>query len=161
LTDLLNGYHSADLIYCINSNTTATTKQGNEALREFLQNINGVFYVHLVFTHFDEYLKKVGGETRKDGTSTFGRKSVSVVWDDAFANATREQDVLVESFKQALEGQTSKKRPIIAGVYRTAIINDDGRMEKCLDHNKCLYPDAWGKIIENILAEQRAQGSKV
>lgn len=158
IVDLLSEFHSTRLLLVVNSFVTDTVKDGYEAISMMLQEVNRDIEVYLLFTHWDEYLKSFANQS---GTvSRFSRRS-SIDWAEKYKEAFYEQQKVIDRFTVAIDDNTSKKKPQIIGVYRAAILSEDGnKMEDVLDYEGVQYPDALNLLFADMVKQATINGNK-
>lgn len=158
IVDLLSEFHSTRLLLVVNSFVTDTVKDGYDAISMMLQEVNRDIEVYLLFTHWDEYLKSFANQS---GTvSRFSRRS-SIDWAEKYKEAFYEQQKVIDRFTAAVDDNTSKKKPQIIGVYRAAILSEDGnKMEDTLDHEGVQYPDALNLLFTDMVQQASVNGDR-
>ena len=158
IVDLLSEFHSTRLLLVVNSFVTDTVKDGYDAISMMLQEVNRDIEVYLLFTHWDEYLKSFANQS---GTvSRFSRRS-SIDWAEKYKEAFCEQQKVIDRFTAAVDDNTSKKKPQIIGVYRAAILSEDGnKMEDTLDHEGVQYPDALNLLFTDMVQQASVNGDR-
>lgn len=156
IVDLLSEFHSNRLLLVVNSFVTDTVKDGYDAISMMLQEVNRDIEVYLLFTHWDEYLKSFANQS---GTvSRFSRRS-NINWAEKYKEAFYEQQKVINRFNAAVDDNTSKKRPQIIGVYRAAILSEDGnKMEDTLDYEGVQYPDALNRLFTDMVQQTSVNG---
>ena len=158
IVDLLSEFHSTKLLLVVNSFVTDTVKDGYDAISMMLQEVNRDIEVYILFTHWDEYLKSFANQS---GTvSRFSRRS-NIDWAEKYKEAFYAQQKVVDRFAAAVDDNTSKKKPKIIGVYRAAILSEDGnKMEDVLDCEGVQYPDALNLLFANMVKQAVVNGDK-
>lgn len=158
IVDLLSEYHSTRLLLVVNSFVTDTVKDGYDAISMMLQEVNRDIEVYVLFTHWDEYLKSFANQS---GTvSRFSRRS-SIDWGAKYEEAIYEQKKIIDRFTAAVEYNTSKKKPKIIGVYRAAILSENGnKMEDTLADKGVEYPGALKLLFTDMVQQISANGDK-
>lgn len=158
IVDLLSEFHSTRLLLVVNSFVTDTVKDGYDAISMMLQEVNRNIEVYLLFTHWDEYLKSFANQS---GTvSRFSRRS-SIDWAEKYKEAFNEQQKVIDRFAAAVDDNTSQKKPQIIGVYRAAILSEDGnKMEDTLDYEGVQYPDALNLLFTDMVQQATITGDK-
>lgn len=158
IVDLLSEFHSARLLLVVNSFVTDTVKDGYDAISMMLQEVNRDIEVYLLFTHWDEYLKSFANQS---GTvSRFSRRS-SIDWAEKYKEAFYEQQKVIDRFTAAVDDNTSKKKPQIIGIYRAAILSENGnKMEDTLDYEGVQYPDALNQLFTDMVKQASINGSR-
>lgn len=158
IVDLLSEFHSTKLLLVVNSFVTDTVKNGYDAIAMMLQEVNRDIEVYLLFTHWDDYLKSFANQS---GTvSRFSRRT-SIDWSEKYKVAFYEQQKVVDRFKNAVKDNTSKKKPEIIGIYRAAILSEDGnKMEDVLDYEGVQYPDALNHLFTDMVKQVMINGNK-
>lgn len=159
IIDMLSEYHSNKLVLVVNSFVTDTVKNSYEAIRMMLQEANRDIEIYILYTHWDEYLKDYS--QRGSDRSRFSRGKVTVDWYQKFADASHDQDNLTQMFKNSLLSNSSKRKPVIVGTYRAAILSDpESKMEDVLEENHIVYPSALHNLMEDMLREESQRGHK-
>ena len=122
------------------------------------QEVNRNIEVYILFTHWDEYLKSFANQS---GTvSRFSRRSY-VDWAEKYKEAFYAQQKVVDRFAAAVDDNASKKKPKIIGVYRAAILSEDGnKMEDVLDCEGVQYPDALNLLFTDMVKQAVVNGDK-
>lgn len=158
IVDLLSEFHSNRLLLVVNSFVTDTVKDGYDAISMMLQEMNRDIEVYLLFTHWDEYLKSFANQS---GTvNRFSRRS-SIEWTEKYKEALCEQKKVIDRFMEALDDNTSKKKPQIIGIYRAAILSEDGnKMEDTLAEKEVQYPDALNGLFTDMVKQASVNGDK-
>lgn len=158
IIDLLSQYHSNRVLLATNSEIYNTTKDGHEAVTTTLQAMNRDIEIYILFTHWDTYLKGTANQT---GTgSRFGPRN-SIDWEAMLPLALELQSKIVEQYTNALALNTSKKKPRIVGVYRSALLLDpENKMEDVLARHKISYECAVPAFISDLTAQIAAMGPK-
>lgn len=158
IVDLLSEFHSTKLLLVVNSFITDTVKDGYDAISMMLQEANRDIEVYLLFTHWDEYLKSFANQS---GTvSRFSRRS-SIDWTEKYKEASSEQQRVVDRFHAAVNDNTSKKKPKMIGVYRAAILSEDGnKMEDILDDEGIQYPNALNLLFTDMVKRATVNGER-
>lgn len=158
IVDLLSEFHSTKLLLVVNSFVTDTVKDGYDAISMMLQEVNRDIEIYILFTHWDEYLKSFANQS---GTvSRFSRRSY-IDWAEKYKAAFYEQQKVVDRFNAAVGDNTSKKKPKIIGVYRAAILSEDGnKMENILDYEGVQYPDALNLLFTDMVKQATVNGDK-
>ena len=158
IVDLLSEFHSTKLLLVVNSFVTDTVKDGYDAISMMLQEVNRDIEVYILFTHWDEYLKSFANQS---GTvSRFSRRS-NIDWAEKYKEAFCAQQKVVDRFATAVDDNTSKKKPKIIGVYRAAILSEDGnKMEDVLDCEGVQYPDALNILFADMVKQAIVNGDK-
>ncbi len=156
IVDLLSEFHSNRLLLVVNSFVTDTVKDGYDAISMMLQEVNRDIEVYLLFTHWDEYLKSFANQS---GTvSRFSRRS-NINWAEKYKEAFYEQQKVIDRFNAAVDDNVSKKKPQIIGVYRAAILSEDGnKMEDILDYEGVQYPDALNQLFTDMVQQASVTG---
>lgn len=159
IIDMLSEYHSNKLVLVVNSFVTDTVKNSYEAIRMMLQEANRDIEIYIIYTHWDEYLKDYS-QQRSD-KSRFTRGKTNVDWHQKFEEASQDQDNLTQMFKDSLLSNSSKRKPVIVGTYRAAILSDpESKMEDVLEENHIVYPSALHNLMEDMLKEESQRGHK-
>lgn len=158
IVDLLSEFHSNRLLLVVNSFVTDTVKDGYDAISMMLQEVNRDIEVYLLFTHWDEYLKSFANQS---GTvSRFSRRS-NINWAEKYKEAFYEQQKVIDRFNAAVDDNVSKKKPQIIGVYRAAILSEDGnKMEDILDYEGVQYPDALNQLFTDMVQQASVTGDR-
>ncbi len=158
IIDLLSEFHSTKLLLVVNSFITDTVKNGYDAISMMLEEANRDIEVYLLFTHWDEYLKSFANQS---GTvSRFSRRS-SIDWSEKYKKALSEQQEVVDRFCTAVDDNTSKKKPKMIGVYRAAILSEDGnKMEDILDGEGIQYPNALNLLFTDMVKQETVNGDR-
>lgn len=158
IVDLLSEFHSTKLLLVVNSFVTDTVKDGYDAISMMLQEVNRDIEVYVLFTHWDEYLKSFANQS---GTvSRFSRRS-NIDWAEKYKEAFYAQQKVVDRFAAAVDDNTSKKKPKIIGVYRAAILSEDGnKMEDVLDCAGVQYPNALNLLFADMVKQAVVNGDK-
>lgn len=158
IVDLLSEFHSNRLLLVVNSFVTDTVKDGYDAISMMLQEVNRDIEVYLLFTHWDEYLKSFANQS---GTvSRFSRRS-NINWAEKYKEAFYEQQKVIDRFNAAVDDNASKKKPQIIGVYRAAILSEDGnKMEDILDYEGVQYPDALNQLFTDMVQQASVTGDR-
>lgn len=158
IIDLLSEFHSTKLLLVVNSFITDTVKDGYDAISMMLEEANRDIEVYLLFTHWDEYLKSFANQS---GTvSRFSRRS-SIDWSEKYKKALSEQQEVVDRFCTAVDDNTSKKKPKMIGVYRAAILSEDGnKMEDILDGEGIQYPNALNLLFTDMVKQATVNGDR-
>ena len=158
IVDLLSEFHSTKLLLVVNSFVTDTVKDGYDAISMMFQEVNRNIEVYILFTHWDEYLKSFANQS---GTvSRFSRRSY-VDWAEKYKEAFYAQQKVVDRFAAAVDDNASKKKPKIIGVYRAAILSEDGnKMEDVLDCEGVQYPDALNLLFTDMVKQAVVNGDK-
>lgn len=158
IVDLLSEFHSNRLLLVVNSFVTDTVKDGYDAISMMLQEVNRDIEVYLLFTHWDEYLKSFANQS---GTvSRFSRRS-NINWAEKYKEAFCEQQKVIDRFNAAVDDNASKKKPQIIGVYRAAILSEDGnKMEDILDGYGVQYPDALNQLFTDMVQQASVTGDR-
>ncbi len=158
IIDLLSEFHSTKLLLVVNSFITDTVKDGYDAISMMLEEANRDIEVYLLFTHWDEYLKSFANQS---GTiSRFSRRS-SIDWSEKYKKALSEQQEVVDRFRTAVDDNTSKKKPKMIGVYRAAILSEDGnKMEDILDGEGIQYPNALNLLFTDMVKQATVNGDR-
>ena len=158
IIDLLSEFHSTKLLLVVNSFITDTVKDGYDAISMMLEEANRDIEVYLLFTHWDEYLKSFANQS---GTiSRFSRRS-SIDWSEKYKKALSEQQEVVDRFRTAVDDNTSKKKPKMIGVYRAAILSEDGnKMEDILDGEGIQYPNALNFLFTDMVKQATVNGDR-
>lgn len=158
IVDLLSEFHSNRLLLVVNSFVTDTVKDGYDAISMMLQEVNRDIEVYLLFTHWDEYLKSFANQS---GTvSRFSRRS-NINWAEKYKEAFYEQQKVIDRFNAAVDDNVSKKKPQIIGVYRAAILSEDGnKMEDILDYEGVQYPDALNQLFKDMVQQASVTGDR-
>lgn len=158
IVDLLSEYHSSKLLLVVNSFVTDTVKDGYDAISMMLHDVNRDIEVYLLFTHWDEYLKSFANQS---GTASRFSRRTSINWSEKFKEALYEQQKIIDRFTSAVEDNTAKKKPKIIGVYRAAILSEDGnKMEDTLALEGVEYPVALNLIFADMVQQISATGNK-
>lgn len=158
IIDLLSEYHGRRVLLVVNSFVTDTVKDGYDAITMMLQEVNRDIEVYMLFTHWDEYLKNFANQSGK--VSRFNRRS-SIDWAEKYNEAFYEQQKLVDRFSEAVESNTSKKKPQIVGVYRAAILSEDGNKMEDILEDKCVqYPNALNSLFTNMVEQAVVNGNR-
>lgn len=158
IVDLLSEFHSNKLLLVVNSFVTDTVKDGYDAISMMLQEVNRDIEVYLLFTHWDEYLKSFANQS---GTVSRFSKRSSIDWAGKYKEAFYEQQKVIDRFMEALDDNTSKKKPQIIGVYRAAILSEDGnKMEDILDYEGVQYPDALNGLFTDMVKRAAINDNK-
>lgn len=148
IVDLLSEYHSTRLLLVVNAFVNDTVKDGYDAITMMLQEVNRDIEVYILFTHWDEYLKSFSNQS---GTSSRFTRRTSINWNEKFEEACIEQQKVVDRFRDAVDSNASKKKPKIIGIYRAAILSEDGnKMEDKLDAERIEYPDALNALFADM-----------
>lgn len=156
--DLLSEYHSTRLLLVVNSFVTDTVKNGYDAITMMLQEVNRDIEVYVLFTHWDEYLKSFANQ--KGLVSRFSKR-INIDWNMKYKEAFYEQQKIVDRFTEAIEANTSRKKPQIVGVYRVAILSEDGnKMEDTLDYEGVQYPKALNLLFSDMVEQVAVRGKK-
>lgn len=159
IIDILSEYHSNKLILVVSSFVTDTVKDGYEAIRLMLQEANREIEVYILYTHWDEYLKSYSQQSTKTGR--FNRGIVSIDWSARYDEALKDQSLLSDTFNSCINTNVSKRKPMIIGFYRAAILSDpESKMEDELEKHNVIYPVALHKLIEDVLKEEAKRGQK-
>lgn len=158
IVDLLSEFHSNRLLLVVNSFVTDTVKDGYDAISMMLQEVNRDIEVYLLFTHWDEYLKSFANQS---GTvNRFSRRS-NINWAEKYKEAFYEQQKVIDRFNAAVDDNVSKKKPQIIGVYRAAILSEDGnKMEDILDYEGVQYPDALNQLFTDMVQQASVTGDR-
>ncbi len=158
IVDLLSEYHSTRLLLVVNSFVNDTVKDGYEAITMMLQEVNRDIEVYILFTHWDEYLKSFGNQS--GAVSRFSRRG-NINWKEKFEIAYSEQQEILSRLSEAVESNTSKKKPQIVGAYRAAILSDtESKMEDVLDCEGIVYPRALNSLFSDMVEQEAAKGKK-
>lgn len=159
IVDLLSEFHSTKLLLVVNSFVTDTVKDGYDAISMMLQEVNRDIEVYILFTHWDEYLKSFANQS---GTaSRFSKIRSNIDWEKKYYEALADQNKVVERFAAAVDDNTSKKKPKIIGVYRAAILSEDGnKMEDVLDRERVQYPKALNLLFADMVKQAAVNGDK-
>lgn len=159
IIDILSEYHSNKLVLVVNSFVTDTVKDGYEAVRMMLQEANRDIEVYILYTHWDEYLKSYSQQSTT--TSRFSRGTANIDWQQKYNEALNDQGLLSDIFHRCIVSNTSRKKPVIIGFYRAAILSDpESKMEDELEKHNIIYPAALHKLIEDVLKEEAKRGPK-
>ena len=158
IVDLLSEYHSTRLLLVVNSFVTDTVKNGYDAITMMLQEVNRDIEVYVLFTHWDEYLKSFANQ--KGSVSRFSKRT-NIDWNVKYKEAFYEQQKIVDRFTEAIEANTSRKKPQIVGVYRVAILSEDGnKMEDTLDYEGVKYPKALNLLFSDMVEQVAVKGKR-
>lgn len=158
IIDLLSQYHSNRLLLATNSEVYNTTKDGYEAVTTTLQSVNRDIEIYVLFTRWDAYLKVTANRTGTGGR--FGPRN-SIDWEALLLLALEQQSKIVEQYTNALALNTSKKKPRIVGVYRSALLSDpESKMEDVLARHKISYEHAIPAFLSDLAAQIAAKGPK-
>lgn len=161
IVDLLSAHHSNTLVLVINSNVDNTVKDSYEAIRLLLAEATREIDIYILYTKWDEYMKRLTQNT-SNSQGRFGFKSMAEIsWGDVYQKAKQEQEQLTESFREAIELNNSKHKPVIRGTFCAALLTDpSSEMEQKLYNERVLYPIAMESLIDAILFQQAAHGPK-
>lgn len=158
IVDLLSEFHSTKLLLVVNSFVTDTVKNGYDAISMMLQEVNRDIEIYILFTHWDEYLKSFANQS---GTVSRFRRRSNIDWTEKYETAFCEQQKVVDRFNAAVGDNTAKKKPKIIGVYRAAILSEDGnKMEDVLDNNGIQYPNALKLLFTDMVKQATVNGDK-
>lgn len=163
IVDLLSEYHSNKLLLIINSYITDTVKDGYEAIRKMLQDVNRDIEIYIICTHWDEYFKTFSQQAgAAERMGKFTRSKNSVNWQELLPKAVKAQDEVLNTLKESITNNTSRRKPRIIAVYRAAILLDsENRMENILEEAEYEYPKAMMRFVSDMIAEQSKIGSKI
>ncbi|WP_297992670.1 hypothetical protein [uncultured Clostridium sp.] len=160
ILDILSEYHSEKVIFVISSDVNATTKNGYQAIREFLTKAKGNISVCLMFTKWDIFMQSRASE--KVGQSKFVRREkVKVDWDGVFETCKLKQDELIKSFETAVLDNSNKNKPIIKSIIRYGLVSGNDYIDNYLEKEKIVYQDAISKLVYWLNYEDRANGDKI
>ena len=158
IIDILSEWHSNKLILVVNSFITDTVKDGYAATKILLQEANRDLQVYILYTHWDEYLKSY---SQQNITGKFTRATKPIDWADKYNRAIEAQNNVTNMFNESIGSNTNKKKPIIIGTYKAAILSDpDSKMENLLFEKGILYPEALNNILNDMLSEDVKNGNK-
>lgn len=160
ILDILSQYHSEKIIFVISSDVNATTKNGYQAMREFLTKAKGNIGVYLMFTKLDTFMQSKVSENV--GQNRFARrKKIEVSWNDIFTTSSKEQDELIQSFESSVSDNSSKNKPIIKGIYKYGLISGNDELDGCLEEKEVVYENAISKLICALNRAEKNNGDKI
>ena len=158
IEDILAEHHCDKLLLVVNSFITDTVKDGYEATRFMLQEANRDLKIYILYTHWDEYLKKY---SQQNGSNKFERAAKRVDWAQRYEDATVDQNKVTQMFMESIAENTNKRKPCILGTYKAAILSDpDSKMEDLLYDKDVMYPKALHSLLNDILCEEAKNGNK-
>ncbi|WP_238882019.1 hypothetical protein [Clostridium sp. YIM B02551] len=160
ILDILSQYHSEKVIFVISSDVNATTKNGYQAIREFLTKSKGNISVYLMFTKWDIFMQSKVSENV--GKNRFARrKKIEVDWSEIFKTSQNEQDSLINSFEVAVSDNSSKNKPIIKGAFKYGLISGNDDLDNCLEKEEVIYESAISKLICSLNYAEKLNGDKI
>lgn len=160
ILDILSEYHSEKVIFVISSDVNATTKNGYQAIREFLTKAKGNIRVYLMFTKWDKFIQSNVSE--KVGQNKFlRRKKIEIDLSEVFKACKYEQDSLVNSFETAVEDNTNKNKPTINGIFRYGLVSGNNDLDDCLEKEDVVYETAISRLICSLNHEDKSNGDKI
>lgn len=156
IVDLLSEYHSTRLLLVVNSFVNDTVKDGYEAIAMMLQEVNREIEVYILFTHWDEYLRSFGKQSGV--VSRFSRSRVTIDWKEKFEIADAEQQKMFSRLTEAVESNSSKRKPQIIGAYKAAILAEDNNsLEDVLEEKGILYFQALNSLFSDMVIQEAAK----
>lgn len=158
--DMMRQFKCSRMLMVVNADVTDTVKKHHEVISEILNSTNFRFDMHLMFTHYDKYLRSFA-ITKSD--DIFAKPEVD--WKECLVDAIEAKTDLVDGFNSITErrkasGKDNRKIPEIVAVYRAALLTNDG-VGDALDEKKITYLNAITTFINTMLDRKLKQGKKL
>lgn len=159
--DMMRQYKCSRMLMVVNADVTDTVKKHHEVIREILNSTNFRFDMHLMFTHYDKYLRSFAVTKSED---IFARQVVD--WKKCLNDAMDKEKELVDSFNSITEqrkasSKDNRKIPeIVNPIYRAALPTD-GAAGDALEARSITYPIAIKTFIKTMLHRKLQLGKKL